>query len=202
MGFVVTKEMVGEGWLPDHARSLHIFQLAFHSIYIYYTIMYLYMYVLMYFEGTVPIECPMLPPDFSSHLRRPLAFSGSSRWRDSVAKFPATIQKIRFQAAQVDKEMQGAVLRGDFGDILGIFRGFLGIRLENLAQGKTEWRGLGMNLGLSGYRCLVNKPKGRCRNEKMQNCGEATLVASPNRLVLFNQSFPHSGKQPQMSQLA
>lgn len=86
------------------------------NIYIYYTIMYMYMYVFMYFEGTVPIECPMLPPDFSSHLRRPLAFSGSSRWRDSVAKFPATIQKIRFQAAQVDKEMQGAVLRGDFGD--------------------------------------------------------------------------------------
>jgi hypothetical protein len=114
MGFVVTKEMVGEGWLPD----LFIFFkcLFIQYIYIYYTIMYMYMYVFMYFEGTVPIECPMLPPDFSSHLRRPLAFSGSSRWRDSVAKFPATIQKIRFQAAQVDKEMQGAVLRGDFGD--------------------------------------------------------------------------------------
>ena len=64
----------------------------------------------MYFEGTVPIECPMLhPPDMNTFLRLPLA-AGSSRWRDSVAKFPATIQKIRFQAAQVDKEMQGAVV--------------------------------------------------------------------------------------------
>lgn len=37
------------------------------------------------------------------------AFCG---WRDSVAKFPATIQKIRFQAAQVDKEMQGLEVSG------------------------------------------------------------------------------------------
>mmetsp|Transcript_29399 Transcript_29399/g.36047 ORF Transcript_29399/g.36047 Transcript_29399/m.36047 type:complete len:410 (+) Transcript_29399:57-1286(+) len=37
------------------------------------------------------------------------AFCG---WRDSVAKFPATIQKIRFKATQVDKEMQGLEVSG------------------------------------------------------------------------------------------
>ena len=84
--------------------------------------MYLYMYVLMYFEGTVPIECPMLPPDFSSHLRRPLAFSGSSRWRDSVAKFPATIQKIRFRPHKWTKRCKVPCCV----EILGLFWGFLG----------------------------------------------------------------------------
>mmetsp|Transcript_28906 Transcript_28906/g.54214 ORF Transcript_28906/g.54214 Transcript_28906/m.54214 type:complete len:411 (+) Transcript_28906:73-1305(+) len=37
------------------------------------------------------------------------AFCG---WRDSIAKFPATIQKIRFQATQVDREMQGLEVSG------------------------------------------------------------------------------------------
>lgn len=51
-----------------------------------------------------------------------------------MAKFPATIQKIRFQAAQVDKEMQGAVRRLD-------------ALAEVMAEVRSCWRKLGPGKG-------------------------------------------------------